>query len=72
MLDRQQAGKQSELASRLLCFTAQVTAAKRPCPAAPSPCLLQVELNAVALAWDTVVRFSSCGLPEAFFADFAR
>lgn len=31
-----------------------------------------MELNAIDLAWDTVVRFSRYGLPEAFYADFAR
>jgi len=34
--------------------------------------LAHVELNAIDLAWDTVVRFSSLGLPPAFYADFAR
>ncbi|KAL4444897.1 hypothetical protein ABPG77_003947 [Micractinium sp. CCAP 211/92] len=34
--------------------------------------LAHVELNAIDLAWDTVLRFSACGLPEAFYADFAR
>lgn len=38
-----------------------------------SPCsLAHVELNAIDLAWDTVVRFSRYGLPPAFYADFAR
>ncbi len=34
--------------------------------------LAHVELNAIDLAWDTVVRFSRYGLPAAFYADFAR
>ena len=38
--------------------------------------LAHVELNAVDLAWDTVVRFSGAGLgpalPRQFFLDFAR
>ncbi|KAL4448088.1 hypothetical protein ABPG75_005307 [Micractinium tetrahymenae] len=34
--------------------------------------LAHVELNAIDLAWDTVLRFSACGLPDAFYADFAR
>lgn len=34
--------------------------------------LAHVELNAVDLAWDTLLRFSGAGLPEAFYADFAR
>lgn len=44
-----------------------------PPPAASPPCsLAHVELNAIDLAWDTVVRFSRYGLPPAFYADFAR
>jgi hypothetical protein len=34
--------------------------------------LTHVELNAVDLAWDTVVRFSGLGLPTQFYTDFAR
>ena len=34
--------------------------------------LAHVELNAIDLAWDTVVRFSDMELPETFYADFAR
>jgi len=34
--------------------------------------LAHIELNAIDLAWDTVARFSSLGLPEAFYADFAH
>lgn len=34
--------------------------------------LAHVELNAVDLAWDTLVRFSPYGLPPRFYADFAR
>lgn len=34
--------------------------------------LAHIELNAVDLAWDTVVRFSPLRLPEQFYADFAR
>lgn len=34
--------------------------------------LAHVELNAIDLAWDTVVRFSNMNLPERFYADFAR
>lgn len=36
------------------------------------PSLAHVELNAIDLAWDTVLRFSACGMPEGFYADFAR
>lgn len=39
----------------------------------PPPCLqAHIELNAIDLAWDTVARFSSLGLPQDFYADFAR
>lgn len=34
--------------------------------------LAHVELNAIDLAWDTVVRFSHARLPVDFYADFAR
>ena len=34
--------------------------------------LAHVELNAIDLAWDTVVRFSNLDFPERFYADFAR
>ena len=34
--------------------------------------LAHVELNAIDLAWDTIVRFSPLKLPEPFYADFAR
>lgn len=34
--------------------------------------LAHVELNAIDLAWDTVVRFAYARLPDAFYADFAR
>jgi hypothetical protein len=34
--------------------------------------LAHIELNAIDLAWDTVARFSGLGLPEDFYADFAR
>lgn len=34
--------------------------------------LAHVELNAIDLAWDTVVRFSPARLPVDFYADFAR
>lgn len=34
--------------------------------------LAHVELNAIDLAWDTVVRFSTLKLPEQFYLDFAR
>lgn len=34
--------------------------------------LAHVELNAIDLAWDTVVRFSDLEFPERFYADFAR
>lgn len=34
--------------------------------------LAHVELNAIDLAWDTVVRFSWMELPVQFYADFAR
>lgn len=34
--------------------------------------LAHVELNAIDLAWDTVVRFSALRLPSQFYADFAR
>lgn len=34
--------------------------------------LAHIELNAIDLAWDTVVRFSGAPLPQQFFADFAR
>ena len=34
--------------------------------------LAHVELNAIDLAWDTVVRFAPLCLPRAFYADFAR
>jgi uncharacterized ferritin-like protein (DUF455 family) len=34
--------------------------------------LAHVELNAIDLAWDSVVRFSSLNLPEPFYRDFAR
>jgi hypothetical protein len=43
-----------------------------PASCAPPAPVRAVELNAIDLAWDTVVRFSGCGLPEAFYADFAR
>jgi uncharacterized ferritin-like protein (DUF455 family) len=32
--------------------------------------LAHIELNAIDLAWDIVARFSDCGLPRAFFADW--
>ena len=31
-----------------------------------------IELNAVDLAWDTVVRFAPLGLPDGFYLDFVR
>lgn len=34
--------------------------------------LAHVELNAVDLAWDTVARFASVGMPREFYLDFAR
>jgi hypothetical protein len=34
--------------------------------------LAHIELNAIDLAWDTVVRFSPLRLPPAFYEDFAR
>ncbi|GAB4823905.1 hypothetical protein N2152v2_010951 [Parachlorella kessleri] len=34
--------------------------------------LAHIELNAIDLAWDTVARFSGLGLPDDFYADFAR
>lgn len=34
--------------------------------------LAHVELNAVDLAWDTVARFASNGMPREFYEDFAR
>lgn len=34
--------------------------------------LAHVELNAIDLAWDSVVRFSSLHLPDSFYTDFAR
>lgn len=34
--------------------------------------LAHIELNAVDLAWDTLVRFAPLALHEAFYADFAR
>ena len=34
--------------------------------------LAHVELNAIDLAWDTVVRFSDMCLPTRFYADFAK
>lgn len=34
--------------------------------------LAHVELNAVDLAWDTVARFASQGMPREFYVDFAR
>lgn len=34
--------------------------------------LAHVELNAIDLAWDTVVRFAPLQLPAAFYEDFAR
>ena len=34
--------------------------------------LAHVELNAIDLAWDTVIRFSSLQLPDCFYTDFAR
>ena len=34
--------------------------------------LTHIELNAVDLAWDTVVRFSGLPMPRGFFCDFAR
>ena len=34
--------------------------------------LLHIELNAVDLACDTVVRFAHLRLPDEFYADFAR
>ncbi|GLI66629.1 hypothetical protein VaNZ11_010555 [Volvox africanus] len=34
--------------------------------------LAHIELNAIDLAWDTVVRFSPLGLPDQFYEDFAR
>ena len=32
--------------------------------------LAHIEFNAIDLAWDLVVRFSDCGLPRAFYADW--
>jgi uncharacterized ferritin-like protein (DUF455 family) len=47
-----------------------------PLPAHVLHTLAHIELNAVDLAWDTVVRFSTGpaagALPAAFFGDFAR
>ena len=47
-----------------------------PLPAHVLLTLAHIELNAMDLAWDTVVRFSTgpaaAVLPPAFFADFAR
>ena len=34
--------------------------------------LAHVELNAIDLAWDTIVRFSCLDLPRQFYLDFAR
>ncbi|GIL60866.1 hypothetical protein Vafri_15382 [Volvox africanus] len=34
--------------------------------------LAHIELNAIDLAWDTVVRFSPLGLPDQFYEDFVR
>jgi len=34
--------------------------------------LAHVELNAIDLAWDTLVRFSTLRLPDQFYLDFAR
>ncbi|KAG2447487.1 hypothetical protein HYH02_007414 [Chlamydomonas schloesseri] len=34
--------------------------------------LAHIELNAIDLAWDTVVRFSALELPDQFYEDFAR
>lgn len=34
--------------------------------------LAHVELNAIDLAWDTVVRFADAQLPAQFYCDFAR
>lgn len=34
--------------------------------------LAHIELNAVDLAWDTVVRYSHLPMPRKFFADFVR
>ena len=34
--------------------------------------LAHIELNAIDLAWDTVVRFSGLDLDEAFYRDFAH
>ena len=34
--------------------------------------LAHVELNAIDLAWDTIVRFSFLDLPKQFYLDFAR
>lgn len=34
--------------------------------------LTHIELNAIDLAWDTILRFSSIQLPETFYTDFAR
>jgi uncharacterized ferritin-like protein (DUF455 family) len=45
-------------------------------PLALSPHMLHnlahIELNAIDLAWDTVVRFSHLRLPPPFYEDFAR
>ena len=43
-----------------------------PLPAHLLHGLLHVELNAVDLAWDTVVRFSGEKMPRQFFSDFLR
>ena len=45
-----------------------------PLPAHVLHTLAHIELNAIDLAWDTAVRFSSLAgvLPEQFFSDFAR
>lgn len=34
--------------------------------------LAHIELNAIDLAWDTLVRFSTLGLEDSFYEDFAH
>jgi len=43
-----------------------------PLPAHLLHTLAHIELNAIDLAWDTVVRFAPLRLPDGFYTDFAR
>lgn len=43
-----------------------------PLPAHLLHTLAHIELNAIDLAWDTVVRFAPLKLPDGFYTDFSR